>query len=79
MKSIVNRASRALANLAEDPHICTIIHNSKEVVPLLVKLVREQDDSNCRQSLVRALRILASNDKRKWEVIKNEGECRCNE
>ena len=74
MTSIVNRASRALANLAEDPHICTIIHNSK-AVPLLVKLVREQDDSNCRQSLVRAVRILASNDKRKWEVIKNEGEC----
>ncbi|XP_072048140.1 uncharacterized protein [Amphiura filiformis] len=72
MTSIINRASRAIANLAEDPEICHLIHTSK-AIPLLVKLVNAQEDSNCRQSLVRALRMLADDDKHKWEVTKYEG------
>ena len=78
INSIINRATRALANLAEDPTICAAIHAHEAMPSLLIKLLLDGGDdkwdSNCKQSIVRALRILANNDRHKWEVIKNKGK-----
>lgn len=66
--SIQNRATRALANLAEDAV------NAKEIEKLdgideIVKLLNETRDKDCQQSLLRAVRILCNTGIRKQIIL----------
>ncbi|XP_038075788.1 uncharacterized protein LOC119743454 [Patiria miniata] len=70
--SVINRASRALANLAEAPKLSAVIHQEK-VIPLLIRLLKETPDSNCRQSILRTVRILADTSQHTWQILQSEG------
>ena len=65
--SIINRASRALANLASTPKLSAAIHDT-DSVRLLVKSLKEITDSNCRQSILRTLRMLADTSQHAHEI-----------
>ncbi|XP_022102193.1 uncharacterized protein LOC110985463 [Acanthaster planci] len=70
--SIINRASRALANLAEVPKLCADIHH-KDIIPQLIRLLKETPDSSCRQSILRLIRILADTNQHAWKILQSEG------
>lgn len=66
--SILNRTSRALANLAED-ELNALVMEELGVIPELVKLLMKTSDSDCQQSVLRALRILCTTSARKQVVL----------
>ncbi|XP_061444366.1 armadillo repeat-containing protein 5 isoform X2 [Rhineura floridana] len=57
-ESIQNRTARALGNLAVDTENCQAIHEAGAVPPLVQVLTTSQD-SECLQSVIRAVRYLA--------------------
>ena len=66
--SLLNRASRALANLAED-ELSVLVMDEFGIIPELVKLLQRTSDSDCQQSVLRALRMVCSTPKRKQAVF----------
>ncbi|KAF7238817.1 Armadillo repeat-containing protein 5 [Varanus komodoensis] len=58
VESIQNRTARALGNLAVDAENCQAIHEAGAVPPLIQVLTTSQD-SECLQSVIRAVRYLA--------------------
>ena len=66
--SILNRTSRALANLAED-ELNVLVMEELAVIPELVKLLMKTSDSDCQQSVLRALRMLCTTSSRKQAVL----------
>ncbi|XP_077995385.1 armadillo repeat-containing protein 5-like [Glandiceps talaboti] len=67
--SILNRTSRALANLAVDSDIAEDIHKEEEILPTLVELVKNTEDNECRQSVIRALKNLSKTDKDREAIV----------
>ena len=66
--SILNRTSRALANLAED-ELNALVIGELGVIPELVKLLMKTSDSDCQQSVLRALRMLCTTLAQKRVVL----------
>ena len=66
--SILNRASRALANLAED-ELSVQVMEELGVIRELVMLLTKTSDSDCKQSVVRALRMVCTNPARKQAIL----------
>ena len=66
--SILNRTSRALANLAED-ELNALVMEELGVIPELVKLSMKTSDSDCLQSVLRALRMLCTTSVQKQVVL----------
>lgn len=66
--SILNRTSRALANLAED-ELNVLVMEELGVIPELVKLSLKTSDSDCQQSVLRALRMLCTTSAQKQVVL----------
>ena len=66
--SILNRTSRALANLAED-ELSVLVMQELGVIPELVKLLKKTSDSDCQQSVLRALRMVCTTAERKQAVL----------
>lgn len=66
--SILNRTSRALANLAED-ELNVLVMEELGVIPELVKLSMKTYDSDCQQSILRALRMLCTTSAQKQVVL----------
>lgn len=66
--SILNRTSRALANLAED-ELNALVMEELGVIPELVKLLMKTSDSDCQQSVLRALRMLCTTLTQKQVVL----------
>lgn len=66
--SLLNRASRALANLAED-ELSILVMEELGIIPELVKLLQKTSDNDCQQSVLRALRVVCSTPKRKQAVL----------
>ena len=69
--SILNRASRALANLAKDKDAMMTIHNM-DVIPALIDILSYNDDPNCLQSALRAIRIVCTNSKTKSIAVNRD-------
>lgn len=66
--SILNRTSRALANMAED-ELSVQVMEELGVIHELVKLLTKTSDSDCQQSIVRALRMVCTNPARKQAIV----------
>ena len=66
--SILNRTSRALANLAED-ELSVLVIEELGIIPELVKLLTKTSDSDCQQSVLRALRMVCTTSERKQPVL----------
>lgn len=66
--SILNRTSRALANLAED-ELSVLVMEELGVISELVKLLMKTSDSDCQQSVLRALRMVCTTSSRKQAVL----------
>lgn len=66
--SILNRTSRALANLAED-ELNVFVMEELGVIPELVKLLMKTSDSDCQESVLRALRMLCTTSAQKQVVL----------
>ena len=66
--SILNRTARALANLAED-ELSILVIEELGVIPELVKLLMKTSDSDCQQSVLRALRMVCTTSLRKRAVL----------
>ena len=70
--SILNRAARALANLAEDEMNAAQIERL-EGIDELVMLLNKTSDCDCQQSVLRALRILCNTNTRKQILLNHNG------
>ena len=68
----MNRTARALANLAEND-LNTVVMEELGVIPELVKLLITTSDTNCHQSVLRALRGICTTPKRKSTVVDLDG------
>lgn len=66
--SILNRTSRALANLAED-EISVLVMEELGIIPALLKLLIKTSDSDCQVSVLRAVRMVCTTVKRKQAVL----------
>ena len=66
--SILNRTSRALANLAED-ELNVLVMKELGVIPELVKLLMKTSDSDCQESVLRALRMLCTSSAQKQVLL----------
>ena len=66
--SILNRTSRALANLAED-ELNALVMQELGVIPELAKLLLKTSDSDCQQSVLRALRMLCTTSAQKQVIL----------
>ena len=66
--SILNRTCRALANLAED-ELSVLVMEELGIIPELVKLLTKTSDSDCQQSVLRALRMVCTTPERKQAVL----------
>lgn len=66
--SILNRTSRALANLAED-ELSVLVMEELGVIPALLKLLIKTSDSDCQVSVLRAVRMVCTTAKRKQAVL----------
>ena len=66
--SILNRTSRALANMAED-ELSVQVMEELGVIHELVKLLTKTSDSDCQQSIIRALRMVCTNPARKQAIV----------
>ncbi|XP_033118900.1 armadillo repeat-containing protein 5-like [Anneissia japonica] len=71
-KSVLNRAARALANLALSHENIATIHKCNSG-PLLIKLLRESIDPGTQESLTRAIRLIANTPRHQALIVKAEG------
>ena len=56
-EGIISRATRAVANLAQDPKNATLLH-AEGILPLLVKTLGEVGSPKTKQVIVRAIRYM---------------------
>ncbi|XP_022787570.1 armadillo repeat-containing protein 5-like [Stylophora pistillata] len=66
--SILNRTSRAVANLAAD-ELSVQVMEELGVIHELVKCFTKTSDSDCQQSVLRALRMVCTNSERKKAIV----------
>lgn len=65
---ILNRTSRALANMAED-ELSVLVMEELGLIPEFVKLLTKTPDIDCQQSVLRALRMVCTTSERKQAVL----------
>ena len=58
VSSVLNRAVRTVANLAQDEQCCKEIHETEGLLENIVKLLKDADDPECQQTYLRAIRYI---------------------